>query len=676
MDTNKYNKITNKYKTRFGISSKLIQSLHKDLYNLYSNTNLKNIVKPKSIHNIIHNLFINEYYPIVSKNYKLNAKTNAVIMGTTAFNLHIPDKLKKILYIDTDDIDLKIYTTELHYNKSNHTAQNTKHVLSLFRYIIITIVFFMKQIIAEIMDFTNKIFIGENIDHKEHKDHKINIKSDILKYNSKIHKKKTHKKTNNKGIVKNTKAKIKQKHIKNKSKKKHNKHSKNGKNIKNKKDKKDKKDKKNKKSQKSQKGGNTNTLTLIKNYQKSYGLLNSIGILMQIKNRLGDESIQEDINITNLSYDEIYNIVFTKINDIDLLITTKIKYKFKYSKLLVIPVINPSLTFSDTKIYYPNMYENATFYAYYLLTNKYNEKLNTTLDKLYKENININNIIKLNSCGNNCNYIGVKSLQIDLIIMLQYAEFMNSEEYSDSNSKIIVPMGAIFKYIRYFTKYIRLYIIIKFYNKTLNKDYVNISLKILQYLKYKIINKTNIEPEITPLNIQFKTAINSFHQSFFIKEEMYPEYDLLKDLVYDYNNIKKYINKSRLLFTDLYKTYEEENKSKDKNTKENNPSLLNILKLVIDEDGHGHGHEQEHANSTSTLTGGRNKSHDHKKHTHDNDIILYNDNDNNDDNNDDNNFDIDSIDSIGKITKDKINDKIKEILDNEIKNMKKILSIM
>ena len=336
-------KIDNNYKEKFGITSKLINTLHKELHKLYENSNINNIVKPKSIHNLINNLFINEYYPIVSKNYKLSPNTNAVIMGTTAYNLHIPDKLKKILYIDTDDIDLKIYTTELHYNKSKHTVQNTKNVLSLFRYIIITIVFFMKQIIAEIMDFTNKIFMDE------HTEHKVHIKSDILKYNSKIHKKKysskntknTKKKNNKiKGItpMKNTKAK-----------------QKNLKNIKNLKNMKNLKYKKDKKYKKTQKGGETNTLTLIKNYQKSYGFLNSIGILMQIKNNVADDSTQEDIDITNLSYDEIYNIVFTKINDIDLLITTKIKYKFKYSKLLVIPVIKPSLTFSDTKIYYPNM---------------------------------------------------------------------------------------------------------------------------------------------------------------------------------------------------------------------------------------------------------------------------------------------------------------------------------
>ena len=120
---NTYPKITNKYKNKFGISSKLILSLHEELYNLYSNTNIKNIVKPISIQTIINNLFITEYYPIVSKNYNINNKTAAVIMGTQAFNMNLPDKLKN-LYIGTDDIDLKIYTTEIHYNYNNDMMNN------------------------------------------------------------------------------------------------------------------------------------------------------------------------------------------------------------------------------------------------------------------------------------------------------------------------------------------------------------------------------------------------------------------------------------------------------------------------------------------------------------------------------------------------------------------------
>ena len=45
--------------------------------------------------------------------------------------------------------------------------------------------------------------------------------------------------------------------------------------------------------------------------------------------------------------------------------------------------------------------------------------------------------------------------------MLQYAEFINNEQYENNN--IIVPMSALFKYSNYFIKYLRLNIIIKFF---------------------------------------------------------------------------------------------------------------------------------------------------------------------------------------------------------------------
>ena len=519
---NTYSKITNKYKTRFGITPKLIKLLHKSLYNLYSNSNSKNIVKPRSIHYIINNLFINEYYPIVSRNYNINNKTMAVIMGTQAFNMNIPNKLKNILYKDTDDIDLKIYTTELHYNKSSNTNIHIKNVLSLFRYIIITLLFFMKQIIAEIIEYTNNIFVPTISHYKEKK----------LKYSNKT---KTNKTKTNKTKTKTNKTK-----------------------------------------KLSQKGGIIKTLSLIKHNKTNYGMLKHINIILQIKKPYSKETTkettQEDIDITNLSYDEIYNLVFLKINDIDILITTKIKYKIYYSKLLKKANFQESITFSDTKIYYPNMFENTTFYAYYLLNNKARD----TLDTLYKKNIDIEHIIKLNKCGNNCNYIAIKSLQIDLIIMLQYAEFINNENYD--NNYIIVPISALFKYSNYFIKYISLSMIIKFYNKTLNKYYMYDMLKLFQYIKTKITDKTNIKPEITPKNIIYKKNLNDFHQAFFIKQTMFPEYEIFRECVDDYNNIKQYINKSRLLFTDLYKKY---NKINDINF--NNNSLLNVLHYVINE---------------------------------------------------------------------------------------------
>ena len=40
-----------------------------------------------------------------------------VIMGSVAFNMNIPKKFK-FLNFKTDDIDLKLYTTLLHYDKT------------------------------------------------------------------------------------------------------------------------------------------------------------------------------------------------------------------------------------------------------------------------------------------------------------------------------------------------------------------------------------------------------------------------------------------------------------------------------------------------------------------------------------------------------------------------------
>ena len=367
---------------------------------------------------------------------------------------------------------------------------------------------------------------------------------------------------------------------------------------------------------------------------------------MQIKNA----SSKETINLNKLSYDEIYKNIYEKINDIDLLITTKINYNIYYSKLLKKPKFKNPLTFSDTKIYYPNMFENPTFYAYYLSNNTSHSSTPQTelsLDKLDKDNININEIIKLNKCGNNCNYIAIKSLQIDLIIMLQYAEFINDEQYENNN--IIVPMSALFKYSNYFIKYLRLNIIIKFYNKTLNKDYFNASTKLMQYLKNYLPNKTDISPETTSNNIHYKTLLNTFHQNFFIKQTMFSEYEILRECVDDYNNIKLYINQSRLLFKDLYKKYNEESKDNI-----NNNSLINILDYVITQ-------------NENTTGGGKYKKTNEKMNKKMNKIILYND---------DNNDYIDINDDIYNGIDSNHYEDNHNIFAKEIKNMKKIISII
>jgi len=561
---NKYPKISGKYKTMFGIPNNVLKILHKDLYNLYSHSHLRNLVKPKSLHTIITNLFINEYYPIISKQYYTDEKTKAILMGTIGFNMNIPTKLNKILYTDTDDIDLKIYTTKLQYDKSKNTPANVKSVLSLFRYIVITLFMFMKQVIAELIDFSKNMFLATKPNYKKSKSLKLNKNSDD-DYN------------------------ISQTQTQTQTQK-----------------------QKQSQSSTSQDGGDIKQL--IKHTQKSYGVMNSGSIYIQIKKSSSkdmNEQINEKIDITKLSYDETYKLIFEKIDDVDLLITSKIKYWINYSKLLNIPKFMNALTFSDTKIYYPNLLENTTFYAYYLLNDKNNKNTNTqtnlTLDKLYNNNINITDIIKVKNCGKNnnynCNYIAPNSLKLDLILMLQYAEFINDEDYENNN--IIVPISSLFKYIKYFTKYLKLYLIIKFYNKTLNKDYMNTTMKLIKTIN-KLYTKTIIEPENAPLNISYKKLINKLHQDFFIKQTMFPEYEIIREVVDDYNTITKYINKSRFLFKDLYETYKKEHKICNTNT----ISLLNILNIVF-------GANTDTNTNTNSQNGGKHKCN--KQHN----FILY-----------------------------------------------------
>ena len=554
--TDKYPKIDAKYKAMFGLPEKSLLLLRKQLYDLYSKSNatFRNIVKPKSLHTIISDLFIKDYYPIISKTYNTNEHTIAIIMGTIGFNMNIPPKLEKLLYTDTDDIDLKIYTTQLHYDKRKNKPQNVKQVLSLFKYIVLTLFMYLKQVIGEIIEFSKTIF-SKNENEKT---------LPTLKPTSK-----STKKTKKNNRTQNTTKSM------NKSK--------------------------------SMTTSPLNQHKLINAKQKNFGFLNSVRIYIQIKQSIGinREEINDKIDITKLSYDATYNLLSNKLNDVDLLITSKIKYWMKYStKLGKKPKFLNTFTFSDTKIYYPNLAENSTFYTQYLLNYKYMNRpdyattpvttpattpasiSNLSLDTLYAKNISISDIIKFKHCGiknYNCNYIAVNSLKIDLILMLQYAEFINDEVYDQdthtaknhSNTKIIVPISSLFKYIKYLTKYLKLYIIIKYYNKTLNKDYTNATIKFIQTIN-KIITTTTIEPENEPINIQYKKTINKLHQDFFIKQTLFPEYSILKEVVDEYNYIKQYINKSRFLFKDEFEKFKKTN-----NNMCDSVNLLHILNLIF-----------------------------------------------------------------------------------------------
>ena len=65
---------------------------------------------------IVYNLhiFYIDYYPIISCNINIDKKTQTLIMGSIAYNMNVPKSL--YFYKErTDDIDIKIYTTNINY---------------------------------------------------------------------------------------------------------------------------------------------------------------------------------------------------------------------------------------------------------------------------------------------------------------------------------------------------------------------------------------------------------------------------------------------------------------------------------------------------------------------------------------------------------------------------------
>ena len=506
-----YPNLEGKYKNIFKIPQILINKMHMKMNELYNNSNIKNPIVSSQIHKIILDLFIEDYYPLLSRNIKIDKHTIAVIMGGTAFNMSIPIKMNKTLYTPTDDVDIKIYTTDI-----NNIVKNKfklENVLSVYKYIVIIICFYMKQIATEIIEYSRNAF-EPNVPYIK----RLTMKN-MKMYNQ---------------TIKLSSSKTK-----------------------------------------SQNGGNnniqkTNINKLIKLKQRRFGILKSFKFKIQLKNE--KEKTKDIIDITDLTYDETYKLIMTKLLDPDIMITTKISYSIKHINLMV-PYndrTRPTITFSDTKIIYPSI-QNPYFFSYYFMSydkyNKYNKNKydyeNITLEQILNQNINIFNIIDNKSCKNNCHYISIKYLQIDIIYMLRFAELLENEDIL--NGVIIVPVGSIFKYYKYMIKYIRTYIIKKFFNGTLanNKIFIDAYRKLIRYVENNLNKETNSIDESLPINIICKNIISNFHQAFFIKQTMFPEFEALRDIVNDYNNTVKFINRSCALFKKLDDNQDESGKTLD-----------------------------------------------------------------------------------------------------------------
>ena len=493
---NKFPKIEGKYKNIFGITPKSLEKLHNELYELHSKSTFKNVITPAKIHQLLLKFFVTEYYPIVSRNIKADSHTMAVILGGVAFNMNVPNKMR-FLELETDDIDLKVYTTDINY--SDRKPAKVARVLSVFRFVILITCMFLKQVFTEIINFGKTMFESSN-GYNGHNGHNGHNGRTLTKKNSN---------TINKHVKK-----------------------------------------------------------LINFKQRNFGIMKDGKIIIEFKLN----SQKEKADLTTLEYNEIFNLVMSKVNDVDLLITNKFNYNINYNN--VIKKNKNTIIFSDSKVIYPNI-DYPSFYSYYFMNNRrILNNNNITIEKLIHQNIPIADIIdtkyysNTSSSTNNCRYVSVKTLLLDSCLMLSYAELLQQETIIKGN--ILVSVKSLFKYYKYFCKFIRLHIIKKFYNRTLNKDFVDAATKLQKYVFINLKRETDYNIEIHPINIMYKKIINDFHQSFFINKSILKDFKVLNEIVYDYKTNVSFINKSRALFKDL--DIAEHNTQDDKDDKDDKES--------------------------------------------------------------------------------------------------------
>jgi hypothetical protein len=94
------------------------------------------------------------------------------------------------------------------------------------------------------------------------------------------------------------------------------------------------------------------------------------------------------------------------------------------------------------------------------------------IETLVNEYIPIDKIIETKPCGNNCKFTSTKTLILDTALMLSYADLLAYENL-ETSCKVLVPVGFIFKYYKYLTKYLRLFVIKKYANNTLSENFLN-----------------------------------------------------------------------------------------------------------------------------------------------------------------------------------------------------------
>ena len=113
---------------KFGIPIQILHNIRYRINAMYTNVNIKKIT-PILLHKLFINIFYTDYYPIISNNINIDNYTNVILMGGIAYNINIPKELQT-LKTDTEDIDLKIYTTQLNYLNIDN-PQNSRNISNI-----------------------------------------------------------------------------------------------------------------------------------------------------------------------------------------------------------------------------------------------------------------------------------------------------------------------------------------------------------------------------------------------------------------------------------------------------------------------------------------------------------------------------------------------------------------
>jgi hypothetical protein len=519
-------KIHGKMKSLFGLPNKTLSRMKYDLSMLYHYSTPENFIHIEDIHKLIIKFFHNEYFPLISRNIKVDEHTIAIIMGGVAFNMNIPVQLP-YYRVGTDDIDLKIYTTAINYLEKNDRA--IARILSVYRFTNIIICMYLKQILNFIKYFSESIPDIELPPLKRAEQKQYTLKREIEHEESEADL---------------DEADLDEADLDQKASMDINQNK--------------KKTRKSAVGKQSGGGGEKNNVLDVAKF--GHGHLTDYKIIMQIKKK--DENniniIQKELEIETINYNDIYNIIMENITDIDTTITVKIDYNLKYNPEIKKARGHRKITFSDCTIIYPSL-GNPGFFSYYFTNNSTNANIlihdsesSPALATLVKKKLPISSILGVKRCGNNCRFLDIETLMIDTVLMISFANYLEYENLNIPDAKILVPVGYLWKYWKYMTKFIRLITLDKHFKGTLSGGFQRQLRQLETFLKLKLRKPTNQFNELDPVNIQYKKMINDFHQGFFINQSLIiTEYPELHEIAERYLKLVINIESSRALFKKL-----------------------------------------------------------------------------------------------------------------------------